>query len=483
MHDKYEAVIGLEVHSQLLTDSKIFCGCSTKFGNAPNTNVCPICLGHPGVLPVLNKKVVEFAVLMGLAANCKINNSSVFARKNYFYPDLPKGYQISQFEEPACEHGYIDVLSGGNMKRIGITRIHIEEDAGKSLHDMGDSTSVDVNRCGVPLIEIVSDPDIRTANEANLYLTKIKQLVQYLGICDGNMEEGSLRCDANISIRLKGESKLGTKTEVKNMHSFRNVERAINHEINRQIEILEDGGRIIQETLLWDADKNESFSMRSKEEAHDYRYFPEPDLFPVLVDSKWKNKLSALLPELPNERKNRFINSIKLPEYDAEILTQSKDIADYYEKVITVTDDYKSASNWVMGDVLKVINEKKIDIKDFLVSAENLAELINIINDNTISSKIAKEIFPEMLKENKKPLEIVKSKNLLQITDTTAIAGVIDNVLSNFPNEVEEFLNGKEKVFGFFIGKIMQETKGKANPNIVNELLREKISSYKKITE
>ena len=484
MNEKYEGVIGLEVHAQLLTNSKIFCSCSTKFGNKPNSNVCPICLGHPGVLPVLNKQVVEYTVLMGLATNCTINERSIFARKNYFYPDLPKGYQISQYEEPACEHGFIDItLPDTITKKIGITRIHMEEDAGKSIHDSGLSTSVDLNRCGVPLIEIVSDPDMRIANEAYLYLSRIKQIVQYLGICDGNMEEGSLRCDANISIRLRGETKLGTKTEVKNMNSFRNVERAINYEINRQMEILEDGGRIIQETLLWDADKNKAFSMRSKEEAHDYRYFPEPDLFPVLVDSKWKNKLSALLPELPNERKNRFINSIKLPEYDAEILTQSKDIADYYEKVITVTDDYKSASNWVMGDVLKVINEKKIDIKDFLVSAENLAELINIINDNTISSKIAKEIFPEMLKENKKPLEIVKSKNLLQITDTTAIAGVIDNVLSNFPNEVEEFLNGKEKVFGFFIGKIMQETKGKANPKIVNELLREKISSFKKIME
>ena len=481
MHEKYEGVIGLEVHAQLLTKSKIFCNCSAKFGNDPNTNICPICLGHPGVLPVLNKKVVEFTVLMGLATNCTINERSIFARKNYFYPDLPKGYQISQYEEPACEHGFIEIpLPYAISKKIGITRIHMEEDAGKSIHESGLSTSVDLNRCGVPLIEIVSDPDMRSSNEAYLYLSRIKQILQYLGICDGNMEEGSLRCDANISIRLRGENNLGTKTEVKNMNSFRNVESAINFEINRQMELLEDGGRIIQETLLWDADKNKAFSMRSKEEAHDYRYFPEPDLFPIIVDNNWKNELTALLPELPNQRKNRFINSFNLPEYDAEILTQTKDIADYYEKVIAVTDDYKSASNWVMGDVLKVINEKKIEIKDFRISADNLAELINIINDNTISGKIAKEIFPEMLKENKKPLEIVKSKNLLQITDTTEIAVVVDNVLSNFPNEVEEFLNGKEKVFGFFIGKIMQETKGKANPKIVNELLREKISHIKK---
>jgi len=425
--------------------------------------------------------VVEYTVLMGLATNCIINERSIFARKNYFYPDLPKGFQTSQFEEPACEHGYIEIpLSDMNSKKIGITRIHMEEDAGKSIHDSGLSTSIDLNRCGVPLIEIVSDPDMRSANEAYLYLTKIKQILQYLGICDGNMEEGSLRCDANISIRLQGEEKLGTKIEVKNMNSFRNVERAINFEINRQMEILEDGGRIIQETLLWDADKNKAYSMRSKEEAHDYRYFPEPDLFPVLVDSSWKNELASLLPELPSQRKQRFISSFKLPEYDAEILTQSRDLADYYEKVITMTDDYKSASNWVMGDVLKVINEQKIDIKEISISADNLAELINIINDNTISGKIAKEIFPEMLNENKRPLDIVKTKNLLQITDTKSIGKAIDQVLSNFPNEVEEFLNGKEKVFGFFIGKIMQETKGKANPKIVNELLREKITSYKK---
>ena len=484
MHEKYEGVIGLEIHAQLLTNSKIFCNCSAKFGNEPNTNICPICLGHPGVLPVLNKKVVEFTVLMGLATNCIINERSIFARKNYFYPDLPKGYQISQYEEPACEHGFIEItLPNAISKKIRITRIHMEEDAGKSIHESGLSTSVDLNRCGVPLIEIVSDPDMRSSNEAYLYLSRIKQILQYLGICDGNMEEGSLRCDANISIRLRGENNMGTKTEVKNMNSFRNVERAINFEINRQMELLEDGSRIIQETLLWDADKNKAYSMRSKEEAHDYRYFPEPDLFPIFVDNKWKNELTALLPELPNQRKNRFINSFKLPEYDAEILTQSKDIADYYEKVIAVTDDYKSASNWVMGDVLKIINEKKIDIKDFSIAADSLAELINIINDNTISGKIAKEIFPEMFKENKKPLEIVKSKNLLQITDKAAIAMVVDNVLSNFPNELEEFLNGKEKVFGFFIGKIMQETKGRANPKIVNELLREKISLFKKITE
>jgi aspartyl-tRNA(Asn)/glutamyl-tRNA(Gln) amidotransferase subunit B len=342
---------------------------------------------------------------------------------------------------------------------------------------------VDVNRCGVPLIEIVSDPDIRTANEAYLYLSKIKQLVQYLGICDGNMEEGSLRCDANISIRLKGESQLGTKAEVKNMNSFRNVERAINHEINRQIEILEDGGRIIQETLLWDADKNESFSMRSKEEAHDYRYFPEPDLFPVVIGNAWKNEIAAKLPELPEARMERFIKSFNLPVYDSEILTQTRELADYFEQVTEVTKDYKGASNWVMGDVLKVINEEKIDIKDFPVTPSNLGELIDLINNSTISGKIAKEIFPEMLKENKKPSDIVKMKNLVQITDTGEISTIIEKVLSEHPAEVEEYLTGKEKVFGFFIGQIMKESKGKANPKLVNEILKEKISSFKRITE
>ncbi|MFO7446813.1 MAG: Asp-tRNA(Asn)/Glu-tRNA(Gln) amidotransferase subunit GatB [Ignavibacteriaceae bacterium] len=483
MNDKYEAVIGLEVHAQLLTDSKAFCGCSTKFGNAPNSNVCPVCLGHPGVLPVLNKKVVEFTVLMGLATNCTINNCSIFARKNYFYPDLPKGYQISQYEEPICEHGFVTLtLPDTTHRKIGLTRIHMEEDAGKSIHDQGYETSIDVNRCGVPLMEIVSEPDIRTAQEASLYLQKIRQIVQYLGICDGNMEEGSLRCDANISIRLKGETKLGTKTEVKNMNSFRNVERAINYEIERQTDILEDGGRIVQQTLLWDPDKLEVRSMRSKEEAHDYRYFPEPDLLPVIVDEKWKNEIAESLPELPEKRKERLVTKYALPEYDAEILTQTRELADYYEKVISVTDDYKTASNWIMGDVLKVLNEEKIDIRDFSVSPENLGSLVNLIKKGTISGKIAKEVFPEMLKENKNPEEIVKSKNLVQISDTSEIEKIIEDILAAKPNEVQEYVEGKEKVFGFFVGQIMKQTKGKANPKIVNELLRTKLDSMKQVS-
>ncbi len=480
MNEKYEAVIGLEVHAQLLTDSKIFCGCSTKFGNSPNSNVCPICLGHPGVLPVLNKKVVEYSVLMGIATNCTINEKSIFARKNYFYPDLPKGYQISQYEEPICEHGHIDIVfDDDTQKKIGITRIHMEEDAGKSIHDQGYETFVDVNRCGVPLIEIVSEPDISAAEEAYLYLTKIKQIVQYLGICDGNMEEGSLRCDANISVRLKGAKELGTKTEVKNMNSFRNVERAINFEIERQIDIIEDGGKIVQQTLLWNADLNEASPMRSKEQAHDYRYFPEPDLTPVIVDENWKSEIIRNMPELPHIRKDRFISDYQLPKYDAEILTQLKSTADYYEKVVSVTKDYKTASNWVMTDVLKVINEEKIDISNFGVPAENLGELINLIKEGTINGKIAKEVFPIMLKENKKPSVIVKEKNLVQITDTSEIENIVQTILDKHPSEVQQYLEGKDKVLGFFVGQIMRETKGKANPRVVNELLVEKLTAKK----
>lgn len=480
MDDKFEAVIGLEVHAQLLTESKAFCGCSTRFGNAPNSNVCPVCLGHPGVLPVLNKKVVEFISLMGLATNCTINERSVFARKNYFYPDLPKGYQISQYDKPICENGFISIKSkNGDIKKIGITRIHMEEDAGRSIHDQAFETLVDLNRCGVPLIEIVSEPDIRSAEEAVLYLAKIRQIVQYLGICDGNMEEGSLRCDANISVRPAGQKEFGTKTEVKNMNSFRSLEHAINFEIKRQIETIDDGGKIVQETLLWNADRNEAVSMRSKEEAHDYRYFPEPDLLPVITDDKWRKELALKLPELPEVRKERFIRDFKIPEYDADVLTQSRGIADYYEGVLKTTKDYKSAGNWVMGEVLKTINEEKIDIKIFPVEPEYLGRLINLINEGTISSKIAKDIFPEMLKDLKSPEEIVKEKNLLQISDTKKIEQIILEILEAHKSEIQTYLDGKDKVLGFFVGQIMKKTKGKANPKIVNDILKEKLESYR----
>ncbi len=481
MNTKYEAVIGLEVHAQLLTNSKIFCGCSTKFGNEPNSNTCPVCLGHPGVLPVLNKKVVEFTTLMGLATNCKINEHSIFARKNYFYPDLPKGYQISQYEEPICEQGFIEVNpKNSESKKIGITRIHMEEDAGKSIHDQSSATLVDVNRCGVPLMEIVSEPDIRTPEEAYLYLSKIKQIVQYLGICDGNMEEGSLRCDANISVRLKGEEKFGVKTEVKNMNSFRNVERAIDYEISRQIEMIEDGEKIVQQTLLWNADANEAYPMRSKEEAHDYRYFPDPDLLPVIVDEIWKTEIAKSLPELPDTKQKRFISDYSLSVYDSEILTQTKALAKYYEKVISVTDDYKTACNWVTTEVLAVVNEKKIDISDFTLTPLNLGKLINLIKDGTISGKIAKDIFPIMIGSNSDPEQIIKEKNLVQISDTTEIESIIKKIIEANKEQVDEYKSGKEKVFGFFVGQVMKESKGKANPKIVNEILRKLLqSSYR----
>ena len=480
MNTKYEAVIGLEVHAQLLTQTKAFCGCSTKFGNAPNTNVCPVCLGHPGVLPVLNKKVVEFTVLMGLATKCAVNEHSIFARKNYFYPDLPKGYQISQYEEPICEQGFVNIeLKDGTSKRIRIKRIHMEEDAGKSLHDRGNETCIDLNRCGVPLIEIVSEPDLSSGEEASLYLSKIHQLVQYLEICDGNMEEGSLRCDANISIRPIGSKELGTKTEVKNMNSFKNVEKAINYEIERQIDLAEDGEKIVQQTLLWNAETNESIPMRSKEEAHDYRYFPEPDLFPVVVNSEWNRELLELLPELPDKRKERFTINYMNPRYDAEILTQSKHLANYYESVVKVTDDYKSASNWIMGDVLKILNENKIDIKDFPITPNNLGSLINLINDGTISGKIAKEIFPIMNQEEKEPLEIIKEKNLFQIKDEKELEKIIDEILSKNTAELDQYFDGKEKVFGFFVGQVMKMTHGKANPKSVNEILKKKLNQLK----
>ncbi len=431
MQNNYEAVIGLEVHAQVLTNTKIFCGCSTKFGSPPNTNVCPVCLGHPGVLPVLNRKAAELTALMGLATNCKINLKSVFARKNYFYPDLPKGYQVSQFETPVCENGYLDINDeNGIKKKIGITRIHLEEDAGKSIHDLGEETFIDVNRCGVPLMEIVSEPDLRSPNEAVQYLSKLKQILTYLDICDGNMEEGSLRCDANISIREKGIKTLGTKTELKNMNSFRNVEKALEFEIERQIDELESGGKIRQETLLWDADQNKVLPMRGKEESHDYRYFPEPDLLPFCVTEEILDKFKKAMPELPDAKKKRFMNKLNLPEYDSEILASSRELGDYYEKVISVTNDYKSASNWVMSEVLRVLNEKKIDITEFIISPENLGELINLINNNTISGKIAKDVFIEMMKDNTPPGEIVKTKNLTQITDNSEIEIIINKILA-----------------------------------------------------
>ena len=476
--NKYEAVIGLEVHAQLLTESKAFCGCKNKFGSQPNTNVCPICLGHPGSLPSINKKMVEYSILAGLALNCQINSHSVFARKNYFYPDLPKGWQTSQYDKPICSNGYIEIESGDSLKKIRINRIHMEEDAGKLIHD-ADGSLIDLNRCGTPLIEIVTEPDLNSPREAHDYLSKLKQILLYLNISDCNMEEGSLRCDANISIRKIGDKSLGTKTELKNMNSFKNVEKALEKEIERQIELIEDGEKVVQETLLWDAETNKIFSMRSKEEAHDYRYLPEPDLLPIYVDEAWKSNLKSKLPELPDKRKERFIKQFNLPEYDAKILTNEKSIADYFELAANYTSDFKLLSNWIMVDVLKILNEKNISIADFRLSANNLAKLINLIASGKISSKMAKDIFAEIAETNSEPEIIISERGFIQINDTNEISNIISNVLSSNPQQVEQYLAGKEKVLGFFVGQIMRETKGKANPKLVNDLLIKKLIEYK----
>ncbi|KUO60981.1 glutamyl-tRNA amidotransferase [bacterium BRH_c32] len=476
---KFETVIGLEIHAQLLTKTKLFCSCSTKFGNPPNSNICPICLGHPGVLPVLNKNVVEFAIMMGLAVNCSIREFSTFARKNYFYPDLPKGYQISQYDEPICENGYVFINSESGEKKIRILRIHMEEDAGKSIHDQGYGTLVDVNRCGVPLIEIVTEPDLNSPSEAFQYLNKIKQILTYLGICDGNMEEGSLRCDANISIRAMGETALGTKTEIKNMNSFRNVERALTYEIERQIDLVENGGKVIQQTLLWNADKNEAYPMRSKEEAHDYRYFPDPDLVKLHVNEKWKNEIKNNLPELPEAKFNRFLSDFNLPQYDAEVLTSSRELANYFEEVTLDTKDYKSASNWTMGEILKLSNELNLSPLELKLTPKKTARLIELINQNIISNKTARDIVPDLINSVKSPDEIIKAKNLIQISDDSFIIEIVNKVIDENPTEVKEYNNGKEKLIGFFVGKIMQLSKGKANPQIVNKILKESLLAKK----
>lgn len=481
IYEKYEAVIGLEVHAQLSTNTKIFCGCSNRFGNSPNSNVCPVCLGMPGVLPVLNRQVVEYAIRIGLATNCSITHRSIFARKNYFYPDLPKGYQISQYEEPICQNGYLDIeLERGTAKRIGITRIHMEEDAGKSIHDAGSETLVDVNRCGTPLLEIVSEPDIRSAKEAYHYLYSIWQTVKYLGICDGNMEEGSLRCDANVSVRLIGETKLGTKAELKNMNSFRNVEKAVEYEIKRQIELIEESGTVIQQTLLWNAEKNIAIPMRSKEESHDYRYFPDPDLVPVIVDEHWISSVKRILPELPHIRRKRFEETFKLPSYDAEVLTQEKELADYFEASVKglsqkTEENIKTISNWVMTDVLRVANDKKITIKDFPVLPIHLGALVNLMVDGTISGKIAKDVFEEMQKSKEHPNAIVERKGLVQISDTGAIGKEIDSILAMFPSEISRYRSGETKLMGFFVGETMKLMKGKGNPKVINEILKKKL--------
>ena len=475
---EYEPVIGLEIHAQLLTDAKIFCGCSTKFGAAPNTHTCPVCLGMPGVLPVLNRKVVAFMIRMALATHCRINPECTFARKNYFYPDLPKGYQISQYAQPPAEHGWIEVEIDGGKKRIGITRIHMEEDAGKLMHDEHKPLSfVDLNRTGVPLIEIVSEPDIRSAEEAAACLRRLHETLVYLEICDGNMEEGSFRCDANVSLRPKGSEAFGTRTELKNMNSFRNVQRALEYEIKRQQYVLEGGGQVVQETRLWDDTAGATHSMRGKEEAHDYRYFPDPDLVPVVIDETWIADIQKGLPELPLEKRERFVRDYRIPSYDAAVLTTSRALADYYEEVVRLSKEPKPASNWVMGDVLRFLNEEKRDIRDCPIRPESLAEMIRLIQDGTISGKMAKEVSEAMYRTGRSPREIIAEKGLVQITDEDALRKTIAEIIGGNPAQVEQYRSGREKVFGFFVGQVMKATQGKANPRLINDLLKKMLAS------
>ena len=471
---EFEPVIGLEVHAQLKTKTKIFCSCSTQFGAPPNTHTCPVCLGMPGVLPVLNKKVVEFTLLMAVATHCKVNKQSRFARKNYFYPDLPKGYQISQYELPIASNGWVLVDTNGEVRKIGINRIHMEEDAGKLIHspDLPESM-VDFNRTGVPLIEIVSEPDLRSPGEAGSYLRQLRAIVRYLDICDGNLEEGSFRCDANVSVRPAGSDTFGTRAELKNLNSFKHVEKAVQYEINRQKEVIRDGGQVIQETRLWDPDKNQSTSMRGKEEAHDYRYFPDPDLLPLVIDDAWTQQVKQTLPELPDDRKNRFMVSYVLPAYDAGLLTADRELADYFEACAKKSQQPKQVSNWIMGPLLALLNARGIAISESPVSAEHLARLLQLIDTGKISGKIAKTVFDEMAQSGSAPETIVKEKGLVQVSDTSAIEAAVLAVVDSHPQEVAAYANGKTKLIGFFVGQVMKQTRGKANPQLVNRILKE----------
>lgn len=481
--DRYEPVIGLEVHAQLTTRSKAFSRAAVEYGAVPNTNTDPVVLGHPGTLPVVNRRLVEYIIRMGLATNCAIRRNTRFARKNYFYPDLPKGYQISQFDDPICYEGWLEIeMEDGVTKRVGITRIHMEEDAGKSIHDLDPSaTLVDLNRAGTPLIEIVSEPDIRSAREAYHYLTQIKSIVTYLGICTGNMEEGALRCDANVSVRLKGAKEFGVKTEVKNMNSFRNVERAIEHEIERQIGVIESGGRVVQETMLWDAAERITRPMRSKEEAHDYRYFPEPDLPPLIIEDSTLDEIRVSLPELAQARRHRFVREYEIPYYDSAILTESKELGDYYEASVECLTKKEAASNKVvsnlmMTEVLRVLTERKIEIDQFPIPPDRLAGLADLFASDAVSSKNVKDIFAEMLVSDKSAEEISREKGFVQISDTSFLEDAIARVLERSGPQIEAYQAGKESLFGFFVGETMKETKGKANPKIVTTMLRERLS-------
>jgi aspartyl-tRNA(Asn)/glutamyl-tRNA(Gln) amidotransferase subunit B len=474
----YEPVIGLEIHAQLKTKTKIFCACSTAFGAPPNTHTCPVCMGMPGVLPVLNKKVVEYTMRMALATGCEIKETSRFARKNYFYPDLPKGYQISQYELPIARNGHVVVEINGARHNIGITRIHMEEDAGKLTHDPGQPVSrVDFNRTGVPLIEIVSEPDIRSPAAAGAYLRQLRAIVRYLGICDGNLEEGSFRCDANVSIRPKGAEEFGTRTEIKNLNSFKNVEKALLYEINRQQEILTDGDTVTQETRLWDPEKNRTRSMRSKEEAHDYRYFPDPDLLPLVIDKSWIEKVRRDLPELPAQKKKRFVAEYGLPSTDAEFLSADRQLAGYFEDCLKEFPQPKPVSNWIMGALLGLLHAEGKSVDQTPISAPGLAELLKLVDGGTISGKIAKTVFDEMAASGKSARQIVDEKGLVQISDSGAIEDAVSAVLAANPDEVQTYQNGKTKLLGFFVGQVMKATRGKANPKLVNEILKAKLEN------
>ena len=473
----YEVIIGLEVHAELKTNTKMYCNCSTEFGADPNTHCCPICTGMPGVLPVLNKRVVEFATKAGLATNCEISRFSKQDRKNYFYPDLPKAFQTSQYDLPLCIGGHLDINVNGEQKRIGITRIHIEEDAGKLIHDAytGD-TLVDMNRCAVPLIEIVSEPDIRSADEAVAYMQTLKSILEYLDVCDCKMQEGSLRCDVNLSVRPRGQKEFGTRTETKNLNSFKAIHNSIEFEIKRQIEEVENGGKIYQETRRWDDAKGIGYAMRTKEDAHDYRYFPEPDLAPIVLSEEYIQNLKDNLPEMPHVKKERYMKEFDLPEYDADILTSSKKSAKFFEEANEICNNPKAVSNWIMGDFTRMLNEKEIEIDESKVTAQNLAELITLIDKGTISSKIAKQVFEDMFETGENAKDIVEKKGLVQMSDEGAIKEIVQKVVDANPQSIIDYKAGKDRAIGFLVGQIMKETKGKANPQIVNKLLLEIIN-------